>query len=81
MDDTAEIRERLTRIDALTGAGAARSDLLQEVRGLLEEGERWLRSEQPVGAVRTDGSEGASAGRNSERLASPTQPGEEEAVS
>ena len=48
MDDTAEIRERLERIGALAGAGAERSDLLREVRGLLEEGERRLRSE-PTG--------------------------------
>jgi hypothetical protein len=49
MDDTAEILERLERIGALAGAGAERSDLLREVRGLLEEGERRLRSEPASG--------------------------------
>ena len=44
MDDTAEILERLERISALARAGVERSDLLREVRGLLEEGERRLRS-------------------------------------
>jgi hypothetical protein len=46
MDDTAEILERLERIGALAGAGAERSDLLREVRGLLEEGERRLHLER-----------------------------------
>jgi hypothetical protein len=45
MEDTTEIVERLERIGALAGAGAERSDLLREVRGLLEEGERRLRCE------------------------------------
>jgi hypothetical protein len=45
MDDTAEIRERLDRIGALADAGAGRPELLREVRGLLEEGERSLRPE------------------------------------
>lgn len=40
MEETAEIRERLERIGALTRGGAGRSDLLREVRGLLEEGEQ-----------------------------------------
>jgi hypothetical protein len=46
MDDTAEILERLERIGALAGTGAERSDLLREVRGLLEEGERRLHLER-----------------------------------
>lgn len=48
MDDTAGIRARLGRIGALTEAGAGRVDLLREVRGLLEEGERTVRREQPA---------------------------------
>lgn len=48
MDDTAEIRDRLDRIGLLADAGAGRPELLREVRGLLEEGERALRSE-PLG--------------------------------
>jgi hypothetical protein len=54
MDDTAEILERLERIGVLTGAGAERSDLLREVRGLLEEGERRLRSEPTGGDLTRD---------------------------
>jgi hypothetical protein len=46
VDDTAEILERLERIGSLAGAGAERSDLLREVRGLLEEGERRLHVER-----------------------------------
>jgi hypothetical protein len=45
MDDTAEIRDRLDRIGVLADAGAGRPELLREVRGLLEEGERALRSD------------------------------------
>jgi hypothetical protein len=48
MDDTAGIRARLGRIGALTEAGAGRLELLREVRGLLEEGERTVRREQPT---------------------------------
>ena len=50
MDDTVAIQERLGRIGALAEAGAARRELLPEVRGLLEEGERTLRA-QPPGEV------------------------------
>ena len=44
MDDTDEILNRLNRIGALAKAGAGRSELLREVRGLLEEGERTFRA-------------------------------------
>jgi hypothetical protein len=44
MDDTGEILSRLDRIGALAEAGAGRPELLREVRGLLEEGERALRA-------------------------------------
>jgi hypothetical protein len=47
MEDTAEIRDRLRRIDSLSGGGAARRELLDEVRRLLEEGERTLRGGEP----------------------------------
>jgi hypothetical protein len=69
MDETAAIRRRLGRIGALAEAGAARPELLREVRGLLEEGERTLRSE-PAGAGSAPASgvgPGASPG-----IASPT---------
>ena len=64
MDDTAGIRARLGRIGALTEAGAGRVDLLHEVRGLLEEGERAVRRVRPTaegrpaevrGEARSDG--------------------------
>jgi len=42
MDETAEIRERLGRIAALTDARAPAKRLLPEVRALLQEGERTL---------------------------------------
>jgi hypothetical protein len=45
MDDTTEILDRLERIGALAGAGAGRTELLHEVRGLLEARERTLVSE------------------------------------
>lgn len=45
MNETAEIRDRLERIGVLARRGAGRSDLLREVRGLLEEGERRVRTE------------------------------------
>jgi hypothetical protein len=44
MDDTNEILNRLDRIGALAEAGAGRCELLREVRGLLEEGERTFRA-------------------------------------
>jgi hypothetical protein len=64
MDDTAAIRRRLGRIGALAEAGAGRRELLREVRGLLEEGERTLWSERTeAGSDRASGVEpGASPG-------------------
>ena len=43
--------ERLERIERLREAGAARPRLLEEVRGLLTDGTRWL-SAEPVGTER-----------------------------
>lgn len=45
MDGVARVQDRLDRIETLAGAGAGREELLVEVRGLLEEGERLLRAE------------------------------------
>ncbi len=80
MDETAEIRARLGRIGALAQAGAGRAELLSEVRGLLEEGERTLQSEAPglgAGPVSPD-----HAGREtvSAREPPPTSSGEEVVV-
>jgi hypothetical protein len=41
--------ERLERIEKLRGNGAAPHELLEEVRGLLADGERWLATERPDG--------------------------------
>lgn len=45
MDDAVRVLERLDRIEELKAAGAPAGQLLGEIRSLLEEGERWLRSE------------------------------------
>jgi hypothetical protein len=46
MDEARQVVERLERIDALKGRGAAARELLAEVRLLLAEGERWLAAER-----------------------------------
>ncbi|TMJ97497.1 MAG: hypothetical protein E6G67_02715 [Actinobacteria bacterium] len=45
MDEARRVLERLERIDELRRTGAAPSTVLAEVRGLLEDGERWLAAE------------------------------------
>jgi hypothetical protein len=46
MEEARQVIERLERIDALRAAGAPAGELLDEVRGLLAEGERWLAAEK-----------------------------------
>ena len=46
MEEARQVIERLERIDALREAGARADELLDEVRGLLAEGERWLAAEK-----------------------------------
>jgi hypothetical protein len=72
MDETPEIRERLDRISALSAAGAAKPELLREVRSLLEEGERSLRAVEPDSGGVFESSRG-SAGPGGE----PSEPREE----
>jgi hypothetical protein len=82
MDDTVEIRTRLGRIGALAEAGAGRRELLREVRGLLEEGERTLRDEPRAEvrrAIETADQEPAAEEQRSQRLGA--RAGEEAAVS
>jgi hypothetical protein len=45
MDPTAEVLERLRRIDALEAERAPAAALLAEVRALLREAEEWVRRE------------------------------------
>ena len=46
MDEARKVIERLERIDALREGGALPRELLGEIRGLLEEGEKWLAAER-----------------------------------
>ena len=45
VDETQAVLERLERIEALDRAGAGRSELLIELRALLEEAHAWSRME------------------------------------
>ncbi|MDQ3671895.1 MAG: hypothetical protein M3364_05580 [Actinomycetota bacterium] len=45
MDESRAVLERLERIEALDRAGAARSELLTELRLLVEEAEAWSSTE------------------------------------
>jgi hypothetical protein len=49
MEEARRVIERLERIERLRTSGAAADALLAEVRGLLEDGERWLSAERPEG--------------------------------
>jgi hypothetical protein len=49
MDEARRVIERLEQIERLRSSGAAADELLAEVRGLLEDGERWLAAERPEG--------------------------------
>jgi hypothetical protein len=52
MEEARQVIERLERIDALREAGASPDQLLDEVRGLLTQGERWLAAEKGEGTER-----------------------------
>ena len=45
MEEAQSVLERLERIRALDGAGAAPGELLDELRGLLAEAEAWVGAE------------------------------------
>jgi hypothetical protein len=45
MEESRAVLERLQRIEALDRAGAATSELLDELRALLGEAEEWSRTE------------------------------------
>jgi hypothetical protein len=49
MEEARRVIERLERIDDLRRGGAPADVLLDEVRGLLRDGERWLAAERPGG--------------------------------
>jgi hypothetical protein len=49
MDEARRVLERLERIERLRDDGAPATVLLDEVRALLSEGERWLSTERPEG--------------------------------
>jgi hypothetical protein len=49
MDEARRVIDRLERIDRLRGDGAPAGLLLNEVRALLVDGERWLATERPEG--------------------------------
>jgi hypothetical protein len=49
MDEARRVLERLGRIERLRDGGAPATVLLEEVRALLAEGERWLATERPEG--------------------------------
>ncbi|HYY34307.1 MAG TPA: hypothetical protein VE693_12130 [Gaiellaceae bacterium] len=49
MDEARRVIERLEQIEQLRRSGAAADALLAEVRGLLEDGERWLSAEGAEG--------------------------------
>ena len=52
MDEARAVLSRLDRIEALDRNAASGDELLDEVRGLLQEAETWLRAEpEPHGAV------------------------------
>ena len=52
MDEARAVLHRLDRIEALDRDAAPASELLDELRGLLQEAETWLRAEpEPQGAV------------------------------
>ena len=52
MDESHAVLERLERIEALDRRGAAPSQLLDELRALLEEAETWARREGGDAATR-----------------------------
>ncbi len=49
MDEARRVLERIERIERLRSSGAGRPALLAEVRGLLEDAERWLAAEPAPG--------------------------------
>jgi hypothetical protein len=49
MDEARCVIERLSRIERLRDGGAPAGVLLEEIRALLAEGERWLATERPEG--------------------------------
>lgn len=52
MDEARAVLHRLDRIEALDRDDAPAGELLDEMRGLLRDAERWLRAEpEPRGAV------------------------------
>lgn len=52
MDEARAVLERLGRIEALDRAAAPPGQLLEELRGLVAEAERWARSERDETALR-----------------------------
>lgn len=52
MDESEAILARLARIEALDHRGGSPSELLAELRALLEEAEAWSRAEGGAGARR-----------------------------
>ena len=57
MDEAHQVIARLERIEHLKRSGSAPSELLDEVRCLLSEGEQWLERERAGGGL--DGTERA----------------------
>jgi hypothetical protein len=54
MDEARRVLDRLERIDALRGQGAAPGELLAELRALVREGEQWSAAERTgTSAART----------------------------
>jgi len=63
VDEARAVIERLERIEALDRSGAARRELLAELRALLEEAEAWTRAEGGgAGAHAVDGLRSALVG-------------------
>jgi hypothetical protein len=52
VDEARAVLERLERIEELDRAGAARAELLDELRALLHEAEAWSRTEGGGAGVR-----------------------------
>lgn len=63
MEQARRVLERLERIERLHAAGESWTTLLQELRALLEDGERWLAADAP-----DDGRAGAAPGGGRTRL-------------
>jgi hypothetical protein len=49
MDEARRVLERLESIERLKDSGAPAAVMLEEVRALLADGERWLATERPEG--------------------------------